>query len=116
MTTAQRQLARKRRQGRVRRTVRGSTEVPRLTIFRSNKHMYAQVISDDTGKTLASASTLKLGEAPGNRAAARKVGELIGELCKERNIERVVFDRNGFLFHGRVKEVAEGARAAGLKF
>ncbi len=117
MATAKRQLARARRQARVRRSVRGSADVPRLTVFRSNKHMYAQVISDDTGQTLASASTLKIdGQGTGNRSAARKVGELIGELCKERNIERVIFDRNGFLFHGRIKEVADGAREAGLKF
>lgn len=116
MATARRQLARTRRQTRVRRSVRGTAEIPRLTIFRSNKHMYAQVISDETGQTLAASSTLKVGSGSGNRGAARKVGEQIGELCKERNIERVVFDRNGFLFHGRVKEVAEGARAAGLKF
>ncbi len=117
MATAKRQLARTRRQTRVRRTVRGSAEVPRLTVFRSNKHTYVQVISDQTGQTLAAASTLKNdGKGTGNRAAARKVGERIAELCKEHNIERVIFDRNGFLFHGRVKEVAEGARAAGLKF
>ena len=117
MTTAQRQLARSRRQARVRKRVRGTSELPRLTVFRSNKHMYAQVISDETGSTLVAASTLEMTDGgTGNRAAARKVGARIAELCKERNIERVVFDRNGFLFHGRVKEVAEGAREAGLKF
>jgi large subunit ribosomal protein L18 len=117
MATSQRTMARKRRQIRVRRGVRGSAAVPRLCVFRSNKHMYAQVISDESGQTLVSASTLKLdGGKPGNREAARKIGEMIAALCKEKNIERVVFDRNGFLFHGRVKEVAEGARAAGLKF
>jgi len=117
MATSQRTVARKRRQARVRSTVRGSDTLPRLCVFRSNKHMYAQVISDESGQTLAAASTLKLGaSSSGNREAARKIGELIAELCKEKNIERVVFDRNGFLFHGRVKELAEGARAAGLKF
>ena len=115
--TTQRQLARKRRQSHIRRKIRGTGEIPRLTIFRSNRHTYAQVISDDTGSTLVSASTLKLdGKGSGNREAARKVGETIAELCKAQSIERVVFDRNGFLFHGRVKEVAEGARASGLKF
>ncbi len=117
MATVKREVARKRRQKRVRRTVRGSDMVPRLSVFRSNKHMYAQVISDETGQTLAAASTLKIDlQGSGNRQAARRVGEIIAELCKERNIGQVVFDRNGFLFHGRVKEVAEGARAAGLKF
>ncbi len=117
MATAQRQLARRRRQTNIRRQIRGTGVVPRLTVFRSNRHTYAQVISDDSGNTLASASTLKLdGKGSGNRGAARKVGETIAELCKAQSIERVVFDRNGFLFHGRVKEVAEGARASGLKF
>jgi len=117
MATSKREVARKRRQQRVRKTVRGSAAVPRLSVFRSNKHMYAQVISDETGHTLASVSTLKLEvKSAGNREAARRVGELIAEICKEQKIEQVVFDRNGFLFHGRVKEVAEGARAAGLKF
>lgn len=80
--------------------------------------MYVQVISDESGRTLAALSTLKFepGTATGNRAAARRLGERIGRLCLDRQIEQVVFDRNGFLYHGRVKEVAEGARAAGLKF
>jgi len=80
--------------------------------------MYAQVISDERGKTLVAASTLKLGtEGPtGNRAAARRVGEMIAELCREKRIKRVVFDRGGCRFHGRVRELAEGARAAGLEF
>ena len=117
MGSEKRRVARQRRRTRVRRRLRGSSEVPRLSVFRSNKHMYVQVIEDDSGRTLASASTLKAdGAGSGNREAARKVGERIAELCKEKDIERVVFDRNGFLFHGRVKELAEGARAAGLKF
>jgi large subunit ribosomal protein L18 len=79
--------------------------------------MYAQVISDETGRTLVSASTIALdGGGTSNKAAARKIGERIAELCRERNITQVVFDRNGFLYHGRVKEVADGARAAGLQF
>jgi len=109
-------IARQRRQARVRRRVRGSDGRPRLCVFRSNKHMYAQVISDETGQTLVSASTLQVEGGGGNKAAARKVGERIAQLCQERSITQVVFDRNGFLFHGRVKEVAEGARAAGLQF
>jgi large subunit ribosomal protein L18 len=109
-------IARQRRQARVRRRVRGTEERPRLCVFRSNKHMYAQVISDESGRTLASASTLQVEGGGGNRTAARKVGERIAQLCQEHRITQVVFDRNGFLFHGRVKEVAEGARAAGLQF
>jgi large subunit ribosomal protein L18 len=114
--TDQSRLARQRRQARVRRRVRGTEGRPRLCVFRSNRHMYAQVISDETGRTLVSASTLQVESGGGSRAAARKVGERIAQLCQERSITQVVFDRNGFLFHGRVKEVADGARAAGLQF
>jgi large subunit ribosomal protein L18 len=117
MATATKNVARVRRQQRVRRRVRGTDQRPRLSVFRSNRHMYAQVISDESGRTLLSASTMALdGESTGNKSAARKVGERIAQLCQERSITAVVFDRNGFLFHGRVKEVAEGARAAGLRF
>src|SRR5690349_7952183 len=114
MATDKTRIARQRRQTRVRRRVRGSEARPRLCVFRSNKHIYAQVISDDSGRALVAASTLQVESGSGNRAAARKVGERIAELCKAQQITTVVFDRNGFLFHGRVKEVAEGARAAGL--
>jgi large subunit ribosomal protein L18 len=90
-------------------------------VFRSKKHIYAQVISDDQGRTLASASTLSedVGE-PGKKvkgvAAAKQVGVALARICKEKNITRVVFDRNGFLFHGRVKALADGVREGGLKF
>jgi large subunit ribosomal protein L18 len=117
MKTSIKEVSRRRRQTRVRRRLRGTDARPRLSVFRSNRHMYAQVISDESGQTLAAASTLNLeGAKSGNRAAARQVGERIAQLCLERNIQAVVFDRNGFLYHGRVKEVAEGARAGGLKF
>jgi large subunit ribosomal protein L18 len=110
-------VARERRRSRVRRRVQGTDLRPRLSVFRSNRHMYAQVISDESGRTLVAASTVRFTEEPtSNKAAARKVGERIAELCKERNISQVVFYRNGFLYHGRVKEVADGARAAGLQF
>jgi large subunit ribosomal protein L18 len=109
--------ARELRQQRVRKRVKGTDVRPRLSVYRSNRHMYVQVISDESGRTLAAGSTLKQGDgATGNRAAARRLGETVAKLCLDRNIQQVVFDRNGFLFHGRVKEVAEGARAAGLKF
>ena len=117
MARSPKTVARTRRQERVRRRVQGSDERPRLCVFRSNRHMYAQVISDQSGRTLVAASTVAVAGTPtGTKAAARRVGERIAQLCRERNISQVVFDRNGFLYHGRVKEVADGARAAGLKF
>jgi large subunit ribosomal protein L18 len=117
MATSQKTVARTRRQTRVRRRLQGTDQRPRLCVFRSNKHMYAQIISDESGRTLVAASTVVFEDkATGNKGAARKVGERIAQLCQERNITQVVFDRNGFLYHGRVKEVADGARAAGLKF
>ena len=94
---------------------------PRLSVFRSGKHIYAQVISDQTGRTLAAASTLSAAlrgqlQRTGNREAAKQVGALLARLCQERAIRAVVFDRNGFLYHGRVKALAEAAREAGLRF
>jgi large subunit ribosomal protein L18 len=101
--------------------VRGTDQRPRLSVFRSNKHIYAQVISDESGRTLAAASTLTAGlrasvKRPGARDAAKEVGALIAKLCQERAIREVVFDRNGFLYHGRIKVLADAAREAGLKF
>jgi large subunit ribosomal protein L18 len=91
-----------------------------LTVFRSSKHIYAQLIENGTGKTIASASTRDRsisGDAgTGNVDAAKKVGEAIARIAKEKSIDQVVFNRNGFLFHGRVKAVADGAREAGLQF
>lgn len=120
MFSDQRRQARKLRQARVRKSLRGTAARPRLSVFRSEKHIYAQVISDDTGETLLTASTL----APEVRgrvkkttdvAAAKVVGEIIGKSCIDKGITAAVFDRNGFLYHGRVRAVAEGAREAGLK-
>ena len=116
MQAGEKGLARERRQARVRRRVRGTDERPRLCIYRSNRHMYAQLISDESGRVLTATSTLKFEGKTGNRSAARQVGEHMAALCQERQIKRVIFDRNGFLYHGRVREVAEGARAAGLEF
>lgn len=116
-----RAIGRHRRQQRVRKKVRGTDERPRLCVYRSLKHIYAQVISDERGVTLASASTLckelkeKLQRAK-RVDAARQVGERIARICKEKNITQVVFDRNGFIYHGRIKALAEAAREAGLKF
>jgi large subunit ribosomal protein L18 len=109
------------RKARIRKKVSGTSERPRLTVYRSLAHMYAQVIDDSTGKTLAHASTL----SPGLRSAiaeldktgaAKKVGELVAKLCLEKQISKVVFDRNGLDYHGRIAAVASGAREAGLQF
>lgn len=112
---------RARRKARIRNRISGSVERPRLSIFRSSKHIYAQVVDDTGGGTLAAASTLSadlkgtFGEAD-KTASARKVGALIAKMCLERKVEKVVFDRNGFLYHGRVRALAEAAREAGLSF
>ena len=100
---------------RVRKRISGTTERPRLSVFRSNKQIYAQVINDLTGNTLASASSLGLEKMP-KQEQATKVGELIAEKAKAAGVEKVVFDRNGYLYHGRVKQLADGARNGGLKF
>ena len=112
--------ARLRRKVRVRKKVIGTDSRPRICVFRSNKHIYAQVISDQQGKTLAAVSTLAGPVADSKTAkgieAAKLVGLALARMCKEKNITEVVFDRNGFLYHGRVKAVADGAREGGLKF
>ena len=100
---------------RIRKSVNGTAERPRLSVFRSNKQIYAQVINDLTGHTLASASSLGLEKMPKKEQAA-KVGELVAEKAKAAGITSVVFDRNGYLYHGRVKELADGARKGGLNF
>ena len=100
---------------RIRKRVNGTTERPRLSVFRSNKQIYAQVINDIEGKTLAAASSLGLEKLPKIEQAA-KVGELIADKAKAAGVEAVVFDRNGYLYHGRVQALADGARKGGLKF
>ena len=100
---------------RIRKSVNGTAERPRLSVFRSNKQIYAQVINDLTGTTFASDSSLGLEKMP-KQEQATKVGELIAEKAKAAGVEAVVFDRNGYLYHGRVKQLAEGARNGGLKF
>ena len=116
-----RMVARERRKKRSRDKIRGTSERPRLCVFRSSKHIYAQVIDDQMGKTIAAASTLSkelLGsvEKSANVAAAKQVGEMVARKARERNITKVVFDRSGFLYHGRVKALADAAREAGLEF
>src|SRR4051794_28174431 len=119
-TTKKKQEARSRRHYRVRKKVRGSTARPRLAGFRSNKHISAQVIDDLTGRTVASASTVeadvKSAGGTGNRTAATAVGRLVAERAKAAGVTQVVFDRGGFLYHGRVAAVADAAREAGLEF
>ncbi|MDR0749269.1 MAG: 50S ribosomal protein L18 [Tannerellaceae bacterium] len=100
----------------IRGKISGTPERPRLTVFRSNKQIYAQVIDDTTGKTLAAASSLKLGEKAPKKELAAKVGEIIAKSAQEAGVQAVVFDRNGYLYHGRVKELADAARNGGLKF
>src|SRR5574344_658140 len=100
---------------RVRKRISGTAERPRLSVFRSNKQIYVQVINDLTGTTLVSASSLGMETMPKVQQAA-KVGELVAQKAIEAGINAVVFDRNGYLYHGRVKEVADGARKGGLKF
>ena len=109
--------ARVRRHARVRKTISGTKEVPRLNVFRSNKGIYAQVIDDTKGETLVSSSTLELKiKNGGNIEAACAVGKDIAAKCKKAKINKVVFDRGGFLYHGRVAALADAAREAGLKF
>jgi large subunit ribosomal protein L18 len=120
MFTDQSVRARKLRQARVRKHIRGTASRPRLSVFRSEKHIYVQVISDDTGETLLTTSTLTPAvrervQKTTNIAAAKIVGEVVGKSCLDKGITAAVFDRNGFLYHGRVRAVAEGAREAGLK-
>ena len=115
------QKNRTQRKRRIRSNITGNSECPRMSVYRSLNHFYAQLIDDTVSKTILSVSTLskelkgKL-DKTGNVAAARAVGELLAEKALETNIKKVVFDRNGFLYHGRVKALADGARAMGLEF
>lgn len=110
--------ARAKRHTRVRGKISGTPERPRLNVFRSAKHIYAQIIDDVNGVTLASASSMdkEFEGKGGNTEGARKVGAMVAKRAAEKGIAEVVFDRGGFLYHGRVKELAEGARENGLKF
>ncbi len=119
--TNPRKVAWQKRKKRVQLAVRGTGERPRLTVYRSLNHIYAQVIDDIEGRTLATASTRSPGVRDseghkGNVAAAKEVGKAIAAAAKAKGIEQVVFDRNGYLYHGRVKALAEAAREAGLRF
>jgi large subunit ribosomal protein L18 len=118
-STKKKQDARKRRHHRVRKVVRGTAERPRLAVFRSNRHVTAQVIDDVAGRTLAAASTVQADLRTGptaNRDAATTVGRLVAERAQAVGVSKVVFDRGGNLYHGRVAALAEAAREAGLEF
>ncbi|MDD7271438.1 MAG: 50S ribosomal protein L18 [Spirochaetales bacterium] len=106
------------RKAHIRKRISGTPERPRMTVFRSNLHMYVQVIDDVAGNTLVSASTVEadLRGLKNNVADAAKLGEVVGKRLLEKNIDTVVFDRNGYIYHGIVKAIADGARAAGVKF
>lgn len=112
------QYRRYKRKFRVRKRIHGTEEKPRLSIFRSNKNIYLQAIDDDTSNTLVAISTLEeqFADDRPNKEAGKKVGEEMGKRLKDKNILSVVFDRNGYLYHGVVKAVAEGVREAGVKF
>jgi large subunit ribosomal protein L18 len=118
---AMRIVGRERRKLRIRKKISGTSEQPRLSVFRSAKHIYAQVVDDRTGVTLAHVSTLskdlKGSLDEGTKTdAAKKVGALVAKVCLSKDIRRVVFDRNGYLYHGRVSALADAARKGGLKF
>jgi len=121
ITKPSRQAARVKKHKRMRGHMAGTAERPRLCVFRSNKHMYAQVVDDSTGKTIASASTLQADVREGLEytdtvEAAAKVGKVVAEKAKAAGVEEVVFDRGGFLYHGKIQALADAAREAGLKF
>ena len=117
ITQTQRNEIRRRIHSRIREKLSGTGERPRLNVYRSLNHIYAQVIDDETGKTLVSASSLGMKlKSGGNVAAAKQIGKTVAERAAEKGIKRVVFDRGGYLYHGRVKAVAEAAREAGLEF
>lgn len=110
-------VARQKKKLRIRRRVKGTTERPRLCVFRSARHIYAQLIDDTVGATLVSASTLDVEGLKGaNKSSAHAIGMEVAKRALNKNIKAVVFDRNGYLFHGRIKAVADGAREAGLSF
>jgi len=121
MSTKTRQDIRQRLHDRIRKKLRGTPERPRLAVFRSQGHIYAQVIDDDAGRTLCAASSLDKdlrakSKRGGNLASAKEVGALIASRAKEKGVAAVVFDRGGFQYHGRIKALADAAREAGLKF
>jgi large subunit ribosomal protein L18 len=115
ITQTKRNEIRRRIHNRIRAKLSGTAERPRLNVYRSLNHIYAQVIDDQTGETLVSASTIKM-KTGGNVAAAKEIGKAVAEKAVEKGIKKVVFDRGGYLYHGRIKALADAAREAGLEF
>ena len=115
MAVLQKRAHRETRRKRVRRKIFGTAERPRLSVYRSNVHIYAQLIDDDDGRTLAAADSREIGDSENRKDAARKVGELIAKKASDAGVETVVFDRGGNRYHGRIAALAEGAREGGLK-
>jgi large subunit ribosomal protein L18 len=115
ITQTKRNAIRQRIHNRIRAKLSGTAERPRLNVYRSLNHIYAQVIDDQSGQTLVSASTIKL-KTGGNVAAAKEIGKSVAEKAVEKGIKKVVFDRGGYLYHGRIKALADAAREAGLEF
>jgi large subunit ribosomal protein L18 len=115
--TEKRRVSRFKKKMRIRKEIAGTTERPRMTVFKSLAHLYVQLIDDTAGRTLVSCSTLD-GELAGknNKEGAKKIGALVAKRAQEKNITAVVFDRNGYRYHGKIKELADSAREAGLKF
>lgn len=119
ITKLDKNASRKKRHARVRSKITGTAERPRLNVFRSNKYIYAQLIDDTNGVTLVSASSMEkdfTGESTGNLEAAAKIGETIAKRATEKGLNSIVFDRGGYLYHGRIKALAEAARENGLQF
>jgi large subunit ribosomal protein L18 len=114
--TSPKTISRRKKKVRVRATLTGTQERPRLTVYRSLRAIYAQLIDDVGGVTILASNTMEKGKSANNKAAAGNLGKEIAEKAKQKNISKVVFDRNGYLYHGRVKAVADAARAAGLEF
>ena len=105
-----------RNKARIRKKIFGTPEIPRLNVFRSSKHIYAQLIDDHSKTTLCASSSLKIKEKSTPKEKAKKVGEVLAQKAQEKKIKQVVFDRGGFIYHGRIQSLAEGARSSGLKF
>lgn len=108
--------SRQKRKRRIRGKISGSAERPRLSVFRSNKHIYVQLIDDEAGETLLAVSDIELGESGSNKETAFKVGQVLAERASKEKIKEIVFDRSGYKYHGRIKSLAEGAREGGLVF
>lgn len=115
MAVLEKRVQREKRRKRLRRRIYGTADRPRLSVYRSNVHIYAQLVDDDEGNTLVAADSREVGDAENRTEAARKVGELVAERAKDADVEEVVFDRGGNKYHGRVAALAEGARSGGLK-